>query len=90
MQLRRQGNHCLLTVANTGPVIPEEEWKNLFKRFYRVEKARSMNGSYGLGLSIAQRIVEEHRGRIWVESRDGVNRFFVQLPAQSGRKGNEK
>ena len=90
VQLRRQGNHCLLTVANTGPAIPEEEWKNLFKRFYRVEKARSMNGSYGLGLSIAQRIVEEHRGRIWVESRDGVNRFFVQLPAQSGRKENER
>ena len=49
-----------------------------------------MSGSYGLGLSIAQQIVEEHRGRIWAESREGTNRFFVQLPVLSTRKETEK
>ena len=54
--------------------------KNIFKRFYRADKARAMNGSYGLGLSIAERIVSDHRGRIWAEGKDGTNTFFVALP----------
>lgn len=39
-----------------------------------------MNHSYGLGLSIADSIVSKHGGKIWAESADGVNTFFVQLP----------
>ena len=39
-----------------------------------------MNHSYGLGLAIAQRIVNDHRGKIWAESKEGVNTFFVSLP----------
>ncbi|MBO4929312.1 MAG: HAMP domain-containing histidine kinase [Clostridia bacterium] len=88
--LKRQGAHGLLTVSNTGEPIPQAELKLIFERFYRVEKARGMSGSYGLGLSIAQQIVEEHRGRIWAESREGTNRFFVQLPVLSIRKETEK
>ena len=90
VSLKRQGTHALLAVVNTGEPIPQGELKLIFERFYRVEKARSMSGSYGLGLSIAQQIVQEHRGRIWAESREGTNRFFVQLPAFSGRKETER
>ena len=90
VSLSRQGGHSLLTVANTGAPIAAGDLKQIFKRFYRVEKARSMTGSYGLGLPIAQQIVREHRGRIWAESRDGVNRFLVQLPVLTARKGNEE
>ena len=72
--------HCLLEVSNQGEPISDEDLKNLFKRFYRADKARSMNHSYGLGLSIAQSIAEEHHGRIWAESQDGWNRFSVELP----------
>ena len=79
--LRRQGSHCLLSVASAGDAISKEDLKNIFKRFYRMDKARSMNHSYGLGLSIADSIVGKHGGRIWAESADGVNTFFVQLPA---------
>ena len=57
--------------------------KNIFKRFYRADKARAMNGSYGLGLSIAEAIVEAHKGAIWAESKDGQNTFFIQLPISS-------
>lgn len=71
-------------VANPGPVMSQQELKDIFKRFYRADKARTMTGSYGLGLSIAQRIVEDHRGKIWAESRDGINAFFVQLPLHNG------
>ena len=80
VKLKRQGNHCILTVSSPGAEISAEDLKNIFKRFYRIDKARSRDGSYGLGLSIAQSIVEEHRGKIWAESEKGINTFFVQLP----------
>ena len=79
-ELKRIGHSCLLTVANTGEPISREDLTNIFKRFYRVDKARSLNGSYGLGLSIAQSIVKAHKGKIWAESDNGYNTFFVQLP----------
>ena len=78
--LRAQGAHCLLTAANPGEEISKEDLKNIFKRFYRVDKARSMNHSYGLGLAIAEGIVHRHNGKIWAESGGGINTFFVQLP----------
>ena len=80
VELKRNGHDCLLTVANAGEPISKEDLKNIFKRFYRADKARAMNGSYGLGLSIAESIVESHKGKIWAESADGSNTFLVQLP----------
>lgn len=77
---RRGRNHCLLTVANQGDPISPEAMESLFKRFYRADPARSRTGSFGLGLSIAERIVTLHKGKIWAESRDGINSFFVELP----------
>jgi len=79
--LRRQGSHCLLAVSSPGEAIGKEDLKNIFKRFYRIDKARSMNHSYGLGLSIADSIVKAHGGKIWAESAGGVNTFCVQLTA---------
>ena len=78
--LRKQSSHVILAVANPGPPIEGKDLQNIFKRFYRADKSRSRDGSYGLGLSIAERVVTEHRGKIWAESRDGINYFFVQLP----------
>ena len=77
------GRSCLLCVASPGEPISREDLKNIFKRFYRADKARAMNGSYGLGLSIAESIVEAHKGKIWAESENGYNTFFVQLPTNN-------
>ena len=78
--LQRHGkNHCLLTVADEGETIPPQDLYNLFKRFYRADQARSRNGSFGLGLSIAESIVKRHKGKIWAESKNGINTFFVEL-----------
>ena len=74
------GRACILSVASPGDPISKEDLKNIFKRFYRADKARTMNGSYGLGLSIAESIVEAHKGKIWAQSENGYNTFFVQLP----------
>ena len=70
----------MLSVSSPGEAISKEDLQNIFKRFYRADKARSLNGSYGLGLSIAESIVEAHKGKIWAESELGYNTFFVQLP----------
>jgi len=81
MTLCRKGrNHCLFSVSNHGEAISQEDLQNIFKRFYRADKVRTAGHSYGLGLAIASGIVEAHHGKIWVESADGVNTFYVRLP----------
>ena len=80
VKLASAGRHAVLSVAGLGDPISREDLTNIFKRFYRVDKARSQSGSYGLGLSIAKTIVEAHKGKIWAQSKEGVNTFFVQLP----------
>ena len=83
VKLRRSAHkRCLLEVSDQGEPICDEDLKNIFKRFYRADKARAMDHSYGLGLSIAQSIAEEHCGRIEAESKDGWNRFSVELPCR--------
>ena len=77
--LQKSNNRALLCVDSAGAPIDKEDLTNIFLRFYRVDKART-GGSYGLGLSIAQGIITEHKGKIWAESSDGRNKFFVSLP----------
>ena len=77
------GKNCVLSVASPGEPIAQEDLKNIFKRFYRADKARAMNGSYGLGLAIAESIVETHKGKIWAESKSGYNIFYVQIPTNN-------
>jgi len=77
--LHRQGNRCLLCASTVGDAISREDLKRIFQRFYRIDQARSRNGSCGLGLSIAKTITDAHGGRIWAESEHGINRFFVRL-----------
>lgn len=80
VQLQRQGRSCLLTVDSPGNPIPAEDLDRIFERFYRTDRARTGDGSFGLGLSIAKSIVSEHGGRIWAQSNQTGNRFSVQLP----------
>ena len=81
VSLKRQGRkHCLLTVSNEGAELSPDECRQIFKRFYRMDGVRSRSGSYGLGLSIAENIVNLHHGRIWAESHDGWNYFYIRLP----------
>lgn len=80
VKLHKCGCICTLSVASPGEPLSRDELRNIFKRFYRADKARAINGSYGLGLSIAQSVVDAHKGKIWAESHDGLNTFFVQLP----------
>ena len=78
--LEGRGHQCCLRVASPGQPLTQQQCRDIFKRFYRVDPARRRTGSYGLGLAIAQRVVSDHRGRIWAEGKDGVNTFYVNLP----------
>ena len=82
VKLKSRGNWCILSVTNHGDTISRNDLKNIFRRFYRIDKARSMNHSYGLGLAIAESIANEHGGKIWAESADNINKFYVKLPVK--------
>lgn len=73
---------AVISVRDTGVGIAEEEHGRIFERFYRVDKARSREmGGAGLGLAIAQWIVQQHQGKITVESTLGAGSIFrVELP----------
>lgn len=84
IRVRMQGlskRELLLTVTSEGTPLPPKECKSIFERFYRSDRSRGEEKGYGLGLAIAQSIVDEHQGRIWAQS-DGIklNHFFIRLP----------
>ena len=87
MSLAKIGEQVRIVVRDTGPGIPEQDLPFIFERFYRAEKARTRSRStgFGLGLSIAQWIVENHGGTVEVESKEGVGTTFaVWLPLMAG------
>ena len=80
--LNKAHNKINLSVINTGKGIPEEHISKIFNRFYRTDKSRARDsGGYGLGLSIAKAIVEQHNGKISVKSIvDKETTFTIELP----------
>ena len=68
-------------IINQGDTIGEEHLSRLTERFYRVDKGRSRNmGGSGLGLAIVKHIVNRHRGRLRITSKDGESCFSITLP----------
>ena len=78
VSLKEQGNNIILTVTDTGDIIPKEEEEKIFERFYRLDKSRSRKENrYGLGLAIARNIVEKHNGKIVASSNNNLTEFKV-------------
>ena len=91
--LCREGRSALLQVENRGKTIPAEKLPHLFDRFYRVDESRTGGEGFGLGLAIAQSIVQTHGGSIGCTSAEGVTRFTVTLPLlknDSVKRGQEE
>jgi signal transduction histidine kinase len=81
--LKREGKKARLDVINTGKGIAAEDLPHIFDRFYRVDESRTNAGEtgYGLGLSLAKRIVELHNGDLSASSApDHETVFTVLLP----------
>jgi signal transduction histidine kinase len=79
---RTIGDEELLTVADSGPGVPEEDRDLIFEPFYRGDRS-----GLGLGLAIAKSIVELHGGRLWVENAPtGGSVFSVALARQQVAK----
>jgi two-component system, OmpR family, sensor kinase len=79
MGLAKIGEQVRIIVRDTGPGIPAEDLPFIFERFYRAEKSRTRSriSGFGLGLSIAQWIIENHGGTIKVESKEGEGTTFA-------------
>jgi signal transduction histidine kinase len=87
VQVDSDGEEVRLRVTDTGIGIPSRDISRIFERFYRVDRARSREtGGTGLGLAIVKHVVENHGGRLEVESELGRGTTFqVRLPADSRR-----
>lgn len=83
VQTTREGQRVMIRVEDTGIGIADEDQAHIFEPFYRADQARSTtNGRSGLGLAIAKRIIEAHKGSIEFQSRVGEGSIFViWLPA---------
>jgi signal transduction histidine kinase len=84
LRAEAQDQQVLCSVTDNGPGIAADDLQRVFERFYQVDKSRVRRGSgAGLGLAIAQEIIEAHGGRIHAESVQGLGtRLTVELPAR--------
>jgi len=82
LRMEEGPENVLFSIRDSGLGIAEEDQLKIFERFYRVDKARSRElGGAGIGLSIAQWIVQQHHGSVTVQSVLGKgSTFCVQLP----------
>lgn len=83
LKAAREDNFVVISVTDHGIGVRKQDLPHIFDRFYRSDSARSKSGTggYGLGLSIAQKIVAAHHGAIAVNSKPGKgSTFIVRLP----------
>jgi heavy metal sensor kinase len=83
LSAEQQPSRVVVTVEDSGIGVAPEDQARIFERFYRIDKARSRElGGAGLGLAIAQWIVQLHKGSITVKSEMGKGSVFqVEIPA---------
>ncbi len=79
IQLSKKDTNIFIKIEDDGPGIPEEEYDNVFKPFYKIDKGRAeTKSSVGLGLSIASDIIRSHGGNIKLE-KSKLNGLEVRI-----------
>lgn len=82
VRLAEEGQHIYFSVENVGKPISKEQEQRLFERFYKADPSRNDYHSpgAGMGLAIAQNIVELHGGTIGLNQQNGHFTFWIKLP----------
>ena len=79
IELSKKNTNLFIKIEDDGPGIPEEEYDNVFKPFYKIDKSRAdSKSSVGLGLSIASDIIRSHGGNIKLE-KSSLNGLSVKI-----------
>jgi signal transduction histidine kinase len=84
LRSKEENNKITISIKDTGIGLEKKQIENIFDEFYKADQSRHDIESSGLGLSICKRIVEKHKGKIWVESL-GIGKgstFYISLPKQ--------
>ncbi|WP_420798195.1 ATP-binding protein [Fructobacillus papyriferae] len=77
VSLEKVNDRAQVSITDQGLGIPQKDLKQVFNRFFRVDKSRSRSlGGTGLGLAISKEVIEAFGGKIWVESKEGVGSTF--------------
>ena len=83
IKLNAEGDQLILQVVDNGLGIPQTDQPYIFDKFYRASNIPEDTSGSGLGLAIVKSIVENHKGRVWVDSRSGAGSCFtVVLPLE--------
>jgi signal transduction histidine kinase/CheY-like chemotaxis protein len=85
VRVQETEEYIVVSVTDTGPGIALKDQGRLFEPFQQIDSSiRRKHGGSGLGLSISQRFVEMHDGKMWLESEVGVGTtFYFSLPVES-------
>lgn len=76
IQVRVEGDNCLISVKDQGMGVPDEALARLTERFYRVDQARTSGGGSGLGLSIVRHVLARHDTQLMISSKLGEGSTF--------------
>jgi two-component system, OmpR family, sensor histidine kinase CiaH len=82
---RMENHHAIIEIADTGAGIDKKDMPHVFERFYRADKSRSKldTGGTGLGLALAKKIIDLHKGNVFISSQPNKGTVFtIKLPVK--------
>ena len=90
IRVKDVGDFIQIEIEDNGKGIAAKDLTNIFDRFYRTDVSRnSSKGGSGIGLSIVKKIMEDHGGKVWATSREGIGtimyfvlRKYQEVPAE--------
>jgi signal transduction histidine kinase len=81
ISLESSAGKALIKISDNGPGIPKAEQLKIFERFYRIDKSRNKKtGGFGLGLAIVKKVVDDHNGKLTLQSSKSSTVFQIELP----------